>query len=108
MPKPIATCFEQFSLRLTTMETTVKCAWEESLQEIWKLTALKRSEYEILVQFGETLGKHDRMTEQKQIILTLTHLEREEEDARDKQQRYEKMMKSLGFLSGLLVVILLL
>ena len=23
MPKPIATCFEQFSLRLTTMETTV-------------------------------------------------------------------------------------
>ena len=54
------------------------------------MTSLKRSEYEILVQFGETLGKHDRMTEQKQIILTLTHLEREEEDARDNSSAMKK------------------
>ncbi|MGX1824532.1 stage III sporulation protein SpoIIIAB, partial [Heyndrickxia sporothermodurans] len=108
LPKPISIIFERFSQKLTTMETTVKIAWEESLQEIWKITALKKSEYEILIQFGETLGKHDRATEQKQIILTLTHLEREESEARDKQQKYEKMMKSLGFLSGLLIVILLL
>ncbi|MGE8204481.1 stage III sporulation protein SpoIIIAB [Heyndrickxia sp. NPDC080065] len=108
LPKPISIFFERFSSRLTSTETTVKVAWKESLQEIWKMTALKKSEYEILLQFGETLGKHDRATEQKQIILTLTHLEREEEEARDKQQRYEKMVKSLGFLSGLLIVILLL
>ncbi|MEB6547537.1 stage III sporulation protein SpoIIIAB [Heyndrickxia sporothermodurans] len=108
LPKPISSIFERFSQKLTTKETTVKIAWEESLQEIWKITALKKSEYEILIQFGETLGKHDRATEQKQIILTLTHLEREESEARDKQQKYEKMMKSLGFLSGLLIVILLL
>lgn len=108
LPKPISMFFEKFSNKLTSMETTVKIAWGESLKEIWKMTALKKSEYEILVQFGETLGKHDRVTEQKQIILTLTHLEREEEEARDKQQRYEKMMKSLGFLSGILIVILLL
>lgn len=108
LPRPISIIFERFSQKLTTMETTVKKAWEESLQEIWKITALKKSEYEILIQFGETLGKHDRVTEQKQIILTLTHLEREESEARDRQQKYEKMMKSLGFLSGLLIVILLL
>ncbi|GIN85515.1 stage III sporulation protein AB [Heyndrickxia sporothermodurans] len=108
LPKPVSLFFEKFSAKLTTMDTTVKIAWEESLQEIWKMTALKKNEYEILIQFGETLGKHDRVTEQKQIILTLTHLEREEAEARDKQQRYEKMMKSFGFLSGLLIVILLL
>ena len=58
-------------------------------------------------QFGETLGRHDRISQQKQILLTLTHLEREERDASDKQQKYEKMIKSIGFLSGLLLIILL-
>ena len=57
-------------------------------------------------QFGETLGRHDRISQQKQIMLTLTHLEREEADARDKQKKYEKMVKSLGFFSGLLLIIL--
>ena len=76
-------------------------AWEESLKEIWSKTALKQSEYEILLQFGGNLGKHDRQTQQKQIMLTLTHLEREEEGAREKQKAYEKMLKSLGVLSGL-------
>ena len=36
-------------------------------------------------QFGETLGRHDRVSQQKQIMLTLTHLEREENEARDRQ-----------------------
>ena len=58
-------------------------------------------------QFGETLGRHDRISQQKQIMLTLTHLEREEADAIQAQATYEKMVKSLGFLSGLLLIILL-
>lgn len=107
MPKPLSTFFEEFSNQLTSIETTVKDAWQNSLQHIWKETALKQSEYEILLQLGENLGKHDRYTEQKQIILTLTHLEREEKEAHEKQNRYEKMAKSLGVLSGLLIVILL-
>lgn len=78
------------------------------MDKIWEQTDLKQSEYEILVQFGENLGKHDRFTQQKHILLTLTHLEREESDAREKQKQYEKLMKSLGFLSGLLFIILLL
>ena len=59
-------------------------------------------------QFGETLGRHDRVSQQKQIMLTLTHLEREENEARDRQIRYEKMVKNIGFLTGLLLIILLL
>ena len=57
-------------------------------------------------QFGETLGRHDRFPA-KTNMLTLTHLEREETEARDKQMKYEKMVKSIGFLSGLLLIILL-
>jgi len=71
------------------------------------LTALKQGEFEIMKQFGETLGRHDRLSQQKHIMLTLTHLEREESEAIQSQMKYEKMVKSLGFLSGLLLIILL-
>ncbi|MEH7522164.1 stage III sporulation protein SpoIIIAB [Bacillus sp. JJ1503] len=105
--KPLSWFFENFAIKLTNTETTVRDAWEQSLKEIWKKTALKQGEFEIMKQFGETLGRHDRKSQQKQIMLTLSHLEREENDAYDKQAKYEKMVKSLGFLSGLLLIILL-
>jgi stage III sporulation protein AB len=108
LPKPISQHYQIFAKKLAGADVSVKSAWEESLNEIWDATALKQSEYEILVQFGENLGKHDRLTQQKQIMLALTHLEREEEGARDKQKGYEKMVKSLGVLAGLLFIILLL
>lgn len=107
MSGPLSIFFQSFAEKLTNTDTTVKKAWEESLREIWKKTPLKQGEFEIMKQFGETLGRHDRTSQQKHIQLTLTHLEREEADAREKQGRYEKMAKSLGFLTGLLLVILL-
>lgn len=107
LSKPISFLFETFATKLMESETTVRDAWEESLNDTWKLTALKQGEYEILRQFGETLGRHDRYSQQKQIHLAITHLEREEGDAYDRQIKYEKMVKSLGFLSGLLLIILL-
>jgi stage III sporulation protein AB len=104
---PLSTFFDSFAKKLTDTETTVKQAWESSLKEIWKITALKQGEFEVMKQFGETLGRHDRFSQQKHILLTLSHLEREEADAIDRQAKYEKMVKSLGFLSGLLLIILL-
>ncbi|WP_026693553.1 stage III sporulation protein SpoIIIAB [Peribacillus kribbensis] len=107
LPAPLSLFFETFGHKLESSGTTVKDSWTDSLQEVWKLLSLKRGEYEILSQFGETLGKQDRMNQQKQILLALTHLEREEKEALDRQNKYEKMIKSLGFLSGLLLVVLL-
>ncbi|MCA1030696.1 stage III sporulation protein SpoAB [Bacillus timonensis] len=107
IPKPLNWFFESFSKRLQLGHHNVKEAWEESLKEVWKFTALKQGEMEVLKQFGETLGQHDRTSQQKHILLALTHLEREELEARDRQSRYEKMVKSLGLLSGLLLIILL-
>lgn len=104
---PLSLIFKGFARRLSKGETYVSVAWKESLDECWKWTAFGQGEYEVLRQFGETLGQHDREHQQKHIRLTLVHLEREENDAREKQGRYEKMVKNLGFLSGLLIVILL-
>lgn len=107
LPNPLSRLFDRFATTLTQTETTVKEAWENSLRDVWKVTALKQGEFEIMKQFGETLGRHDRFSQQKQIMLTLSHLEREAADARDKQVKYEKMVKSLGFLTGLLLIIIL-
>ena len=108
MPKPVSYFFSQFAYRLEQKGESASVAWEESLKETWQLTALCNAEYEIMQQFGATLGQHDRTNQQKHILLTITHLEREEGEARDKQNRYEKMIKSLGFLTGLLIIILML
>lgn len=108
LPKPMSYFFEHFAHRLLAKQETAYQAWEESIRETWELTALLDSEREVMMQFGSTLGQHDREQQQKQIKLTLAHLEREEQEARDRQNRYERMIKSLGFLSGLLIVILML
>jgi stage III sporulation protein AB len=108
LQKPVSWFFEGFSKKLTAQEISVKKAWEDSLEEVWKLTAFKTGEFEIMKQFGENLGRHDLVTQQKHIHLALKHLEREEIEAVERQKKYEKMTKSLGFLSGLLLIILLL
>ncbi|ANB56094.1 stage III sporulation protein AB [Anoxybacillus sp. B7M1] len=107
LPLPLSRFFQQFAETLQTGETSVKEAWQESLQSIWGATALKHGEFEVMKQFGETLGQYDRMAQQKQIALAIVHLEREEQDALEKKARYEKMAKSLGLLTGLLIIILL-
>jgi stage III sporulation protein AB len=107
LPNPLSQLFETFATKLIKGHTSVKGAWEESLEDVWRFTAFKQGEYEVLKQFGETLGQHDRISQQKHIKLALSHLEREEADAIDRQNRYERMMKSLGVLTGLLLIILL-
>ncbi|KMK76987.1 stage III sporulation protein SpoIIIAB [Alkalihalobacillus pseudalcaliphilus] len=105
LSKPIAGLFDRFAHRLLEKEESAAQAWSESVQETWSQTAMLESEKEIMTQFGATIGQQDHDQQKKQIQLVLTHLKREEWEAREKQLKYEKMLKSLGFLSGLLIVI---
>lgn len=107
MPQPLSSFFSIFAEKLRNADGSAHEAWNESLKDTWHLTSLCNGEYEVMSQFGSTLGQSDRQQQQKQIRLALTHLEREEGDAIQSQSRYEKMLKSLGFLGGLLVVILM-
>ncbi|GIN55752.1 stage III sporulation protein SpoIIIAB [Lederbergia ruris] len=107
LPNPVSDHYAKFAHFLTKEEITVYQAWEAALKETWKQTELKQNEFEILQQFGANLGKHDRESQQKQIILTLNHLGREEKEAREKQKIYEKMARNLGVLIGILIIILL-
>ncbi|MCM3716763.1 stage III sporulation protein SpoIIIAB [Fictibacillus phosphorivorans] len=107
LKEPLASFFLTISDMLNSGEHTVQEAWENQLELLAEESLFKSGEIEVLRQFGSTLGRHDKEHQQKQIQLTLAHLNREEKEARDIQERYEKMCKSLGVLMGLLIVILL-
>ncbi|MFD1428062.1 stage III sporulation protein AB [Kroppenstedtia sanguinis] len=81
--------------------------WKRAVEETWPATELKQSEKEVITDFGKTLGISDREDQLAHLARTQTHLEVEEGRAREEQERYEKMCKSLGILGGALIVILI-
>jgi len=106
VPAPLSWFFKEFSEQLDQGGSSLYEVWEDRLQQYWPMSALGDGEKEVMRQFGQTLGQHDFTGQQKHIRLALSHLERELEDAREQQQRYSKMVKSLGFLTGLLLILL--
>ena len=81
--------------------------WEMAIEKMWGKTVMKKPEKEILMHLGKVLGQSDRSDQQKHIRLAAINLQSEEEEARSDQKKYEKMCKSLGFLGGILAVILI-
>jgi stage III sporulation protein AB len=79
----------------------------QAMQKQWPQTALRKQERDVLASLGQVIGSSDREDQQKHLRLAVTHLRGLEEEARAEQAKYEKMYKSLGFLGGLLVVILM-
>ncbi|UFJ60334.1 stage III sporulation protein SpoIIIAB [Brevibacillus sedimenti] len=94
-------------LLITERAQTAEDALRQAIDAHWPQTALRRQERDVLSSLGQVLGSSDREDQQKHLRLAVTHLRGLEEEARVEQGRYEKMYKSLGFLCGLLVVILM-
>jgi stage III sporulation protein AB len=78
-----------------------------AMERHWPQTALGKQEKDVLTSLGLVLGSSDREDQQKHLRLAVTHLRGLLEEARAEQMKYEKMYKSLGFLGGLLIVILM-
>jgi stage III sporulation protein AB len=106
IPKPLSLFFEQLTEKLQGNQISLYGVWKEVLDRFWLKTAMKKNEKEILEQFGQTLGQHDFVQQQKHIQLALTHLDRELENAEDEKNKYSRMARSLGVLSGLFIVLL--
>ncbi|GAB3052150.1 stage III sporulation protein SpoIIIAB [Virgibacillus ainsalahensis] len=106
IPQPMKSFFRKLSTSMREEDDQLANLWNKNVDELLKESCLELNEGEILKQFGQTLGQHDFSQQQKHIQLTVTHLERELEEARDNQYKYSKMAKSLGLLSGLFIVLL--
>ncbi|RFA37142.1 stage III sporulation protein SpoAB [Virgibacillus dokdonensis] len=107
-PFPIHAFFDRLYKNMNYESKDFQVVWENSLETFMDISCLGKNEKEILLQFGQTLGKHDFLQQQKHIQLAASHLERELEAANEQYQRYGKMTKSLGVLCGVFIVLLLL
>jgi stage III sporulation protein AB len=86
--------------------STTDC-WELAVSKTWNKTTMRKPEKEVFLTLGRVLGRSDKQDQQKHLRLAIMNLQSEEQEAKFDAQKYEKMYKSLGFLSGLLAVILM-
>ncbi len=105
-PKPTRIFFQLLGEKMAENNDFME-VWDASVDIYIRDAALTENIREILSQFGRTLGQHDFRQQQKHILLAITHLDREFEEARDAHFKYSKMAKGLGLLIGLFIVILL-
>ncbi|GJM77995.1 hypothetical protein HMSSN139_04910 [Paenibacillus sp. HMSSN-139] len=85
---------------------TAQESLEQAVTKLWKYTAMKAPEQEVIRQLSLTLGTSDRKDQLGHLATAVRQLESEESAAREEQARYEKMYRSLGLLCGAFIVIL--
>lgn len=94
-------------LLITERAQSAEESMKQAMSRLWSQTALRKQEKDVMASLAVVIGSSDREDQQKHLRLAVTHLRGLEEEARAEQEKYEKMYKSLGFLGGLLVVILM-
>lgn len=82
-------------------------AWAEGAESLVKETCLTISDKELLMSFGKVLGCSDREDQKKHFELFYIQLKQQEDVAEEERRKNEKLYKSLGFLSGLVIFIIL-
>ncbi|MBQ2614269.1 MAG: stage III sporulation protein AB [Clostridia bacterium] len=81
--------------------------WEESVRYCQAGLCLEDEDYAALFDFAAHIGQGDVGTELNNIRLTSAKLKLSVEQAREKRKKDGKLCKGLGFLTGMLIVLLL-
>lgn len=103
---PISQFYKNMAAEMQLTITSFITIWENELDLIAHNISLKNTDVNIMKQFGRTLGSHTFTQQQKHIKLTIKHLEKQQEEATEQNNKYGNMTKTLGFLIGLVIVIL--
>ncbi|WP_096434706.1 stage III sporulation protein SpoIIIAB [Alteribacter populi] len=105
---PVGQLFHRFAQDLQQEEMLASEVWQQTLIKMKNTIEFKQGEWDVLHQFGQTLGQQDLENQRKHLRLALTYLEQQEADAREHQRKHESMYKSLGFLCGILIALIML
>lgn len=87
--------------------SSVRDAWSDAIEKVLADTAFNKTDMELLRGFGNILGSSDREDQQKHFKLFYAQLKHHEDIAEEERRKNEKMYKSLGFLSGLVLFIII-
>ncbi len=103
-----ARLFNRAAEELSSMSgITAAEAWEKSLLSYYPGTALKQQDLIILRNLGSSLGISDRSDQIKHLRLAMEQIGAETAVAEDEATRNVKLWSYLGFLGGLMVVLVL-
>lgn len=81
--------------------------WQRAIEKYREGLSLSDKDLEILKDFAAMLGTGDRETEKNNIKITTMRLKLAAEEARLERGKNVKMYRGLGFLCGMLIVIVL-
>ncbi|GGI95985.1 stage III sporulation protein AB [Alicyclobacillus cellulosilyticus] len=106
-PAPVKVLFETAAEGLRDPQQTLDTAFQAGMAALDAQSALRKQDYDVLWEFGRTLGTSDRLHQTQHIAATLEHLAALEREARDLQRRNERLWQYLGVLTGIALLILL-
>jgi len=86
---------------------TAEEAWNATLFDWQRKSALQSEDISILQNLGGVLGASDREEQVKHLLLAREQLHQEEIKAENERSKNENLWKYAGILTGLLIVILL-
>ncbi len=81
--------------------------WNKSINEAEKMLNLTVEDLDILKDMGKMLGKTDVEGQIAQIKITSNFLDKQIEKAEEEKRKNEKLCKSLGAITGLIITIIL-
>ena len=98
--------FKQAGVELAAMSgVSAAEAWEKALAGYYPTSALKPQDHAILTNLGRSLGRSDCADQVKHLRLTMEQVTQEAANAEEDAARNVKMWSYLGFLGGLVFVL---
>ncbi len=87
--------------------SSIEEAWSVALEASKEYLKLIDDDYDVIRTFGCQLGVADRTSQRQLFEILQLQLKKQEKKAEENRDRYERMYRSLGFLSGLAIIIIL-
>ncbi|HHW70048.1 MAG TPA: hypothetical protein GX392_01675 [Clostridiales bacterium] len=87
--------------------SSIEESWSMALERSREYLKLADDDYDVIERFGCQLGVADRTSQRQLFEIIQLQLKKQEKKAEEERARYENMYRSLGFLSGLTIVIIL-
>lgn len=105
-------CFKGFYTSIaeelqTAAAASLDFSWARAVEGLIQESSLNRVDRELITDFGKVLGSSDREDQKKHFELLYIQLKQNEDQAEEERRKNEKMYRSLGFLSGIVIFILL-
>lgn len=105
--KPVCDIFSKFSERLGYGNCSAGELWKLILEEKSQNTYFEKEDIENFISFGQTLGYLDKQQQSNNIEITVNYIDNKISELSEKSKKNKRMFRSLGFLGGFVIMVIL-